>query len=97
MLLSGKEALDIENKNCYSEVNKLSYHYSLKTYIFLNISKLNLKRHLFFKCQYYNFTFIKIKEFKNINLPWFYCNILRQLHSESYLSFLIFWGHMILQ
>ena len=34
VLLRGKEALDIESKNC---------HYSLKTYIFLNISKLNLK------------------------------------------------------
>ena len=43
MLLRGKEALDIESKNCHSEVNELSYHYSLKTYIFLNISKLNLK------------------------------------------------------
>ena len=51
MLLSGKEALDIESKNCHSEVNELSYHYSLKTYIFLNILKLNLKINLFFeKC-----------------------------------------------
>lgn len=51
VLLSGKEALDIESKNCHSEVNELSYHYSLKTCIFLNISKLNLKINLFFeKC-----------------------------------------------
>lgn len=52
VFLSGKEALDIESKNCCSGINDLPYHYSLKIYIFLNIfstfSKLKLEGNPFF-------------------------------------------------